>query len=314
MLEETGSTWILLAIILSALALLTGIAAVLGKAARYRKYIDIADTLKSRVRIWWGMSIVFAVAALTGGIGSVLVFGFTSFLLLREFITITPTRQSDYGALFLAFFVILPLQYYLLWNGWYGLFIILIPVYGFLLIPLRMAVAGDAHGFLERAAKIQWALMICVYCVSHAPALLKINFGGDPGLGLRLLLYLCVIVQANDVVQTLCLQGQERQSEKMTGAAFLSGLFLSATLGLSLSWATHFSVLQSVGMAVLIMLMGTAGNICYAAIVQDRGKPGIVVVQTRPPMIERIISLCFAAPIFFHITRFFFTNRPPIPF
>src|SRR5213592_4049989 len=112
------------------------------------------------IRAWWVMVFVFGLALLTGGFGSVILFRLTSFLALREFITLTPTKLSDHRSLFWAFFIITPLQYYLVAARWYGLFVVLIPVYAFLFIPIRSVIGGDCERFLERTAQIQWALMV----------------------------------------------------------------------------------------------------------------------------------------------------------
>ena len=127
--------------------------------------------LNARINAWWLMVAVFGGALLVGRIASVVLFALMSFLALREFVTLTPTRRGDHRSLFWAFFVILPVHYWLLAVQWYGLLVIFIPVYAFLFIPIRSALAGDSECFLERTAKIQWGLMVCVYFVSHAPAL-----------------------------------------------------------------------------------------------------------------------------------------------
>ncbi|RLD10884.1 MAG: phosphatidate cytidylyltransferase [Chlamydiae bacterium] len=309
MLKEIDITWILFAGILSLLFLVSIVGQIFKQMVSNEKMSAMVKVFNERVGLWWAMCGVFTVAAFTGGLGSIIVFGLTSFLLLREFITITPTRKGDHHTLFWVFFIILPLQYFFLLRDWYGMFIILIPVYAFLFIPLRIAITGETHGFMERTAKIQWALMICIYCISHAPALLKVDFPGEPKMGLRLLLFLCLIVQTNDITQRVF-----SYVHRNNGAKLVAGLVVSTILGASLWWATPFSILQSAAMAALIVFMGTAGNFCYAAMVQDRNKPGVVVVQTRQNVTERVISLCFAAPVFFHIARYYFTNRPPIAF
>ena len=309
MVKEIDITWILFAGILLLLLLASIAGQLFKRMVSDDKTSEIIKIFNQRVRLWWAMCAVFVVAAFSGGLGSIIIFCLTSFLLLREFITITPTRKGDHHTLFWVFFIILPLQYFFLWCNWYGMFIILIPVYAFLFIPLRIAITGDAHGFMERAAKIQWALMICIYCISHAPALLKVDFPGEPKMGLRLLLFLCLIVQTNDITQLIFSHVHKNKIVKL-----IVGLFVSTILGASLWWATPFSILQAAAMAALIVFMGTAGSFCYAAMVLDRNKPGVVVVQTRQTMTERVISLCFAAPVFFHIARYYFTNRPPITF
>lgn len=155
------------------------------------------ENLIARLNAWWWMVAIVGVAVLSGLRGSLVLFGLLSFLALREFITLVPTRRGDHRALFWSFFIITPVQYILIAMHWYGLFTIFIPAWVFLLLPTRMALAGDTECFLERAAKVQWGLMICVYCLSCAPALLMRS--GTQGA--RLLLYLIVIDQMSDVLQ-----------------------------------------------------------------------------------------------------------------
>jgi phosphatidate cytidylyltransferase len=149
--------------------------------------------LNARTRAWWIMVAIFGLAMATGGLGSIILFGLTSFLALREFITLTPTRPGDHRSLFWIFFIVLPLQYYLIDIKWYGLFSIFIPVYAFLLIPIRSVLAGDCENFLERTAKIQWGLMVCVYCVSHVPALLSLKIPGYDGQNGKLMFYFVLV-------------------------------------------------------------------------------------------------------------------------
>src|SRR5207247_6889624 len=96
--------------------------------------------------------------------------------------------------------VVTPLQYVILARQWYGMFAIFIPVYAFLFLPLRSAVAGDCERFLERTAKIQWGLMVCVYCVSHAPALLLLDIPGYAGQNAKLLFYFVLVVELSAVL------------------------------------------------------------------------------------------------------------------
>src|ERR1700744_4640802 len=167
--------------VLAILAISSIVGWLLGRRALDEKSRVTVQNLNARIRAWWAMVVIFGLALATGKIGSVILFALTSFLALREFITLTPTRPGDHRTLFWVFFVILPLQYYLVGIEWYGLFSILIPVYAFLFIPIRSAMAGDCENFLERTAKIQWGLMVCVYCVSHIPALLILKIPGYEG-------------------------------------------------------------------------------------------------------------------------------------
>ena len=158
---------------LLAVASVTG--AILGRTVRSESGRATIANANARIKAWWVMAAVVAAALLFGSVTATVLFGLLSLLALREFITITPTRRGDHATLFWSFFVVTPLQYVLIGIGWYGLFSILIPVYAFLFVPIRSALAGDTERFLERTAKIQWGLMVCVYCVSHAPALLMLE-------------------------------------------------------------------------------------------------------------------------------------------
>ncbi|MGA2543511.1 MAG: phosphatidate cytidylyltransferase [Verrucomicrobiota bacterium] len=272
------------------------------------------QNLNARIRAWWMMVAVFGLAMATGGIGSVVLFALTSFLALREFVTLTPTRLGDHRSLFWVFFVILPLQYYLIAIKWYGLFSIMIPVYAFLLVPIRSALAGDCENFLERTAKIQWGLMICVYCVSYVPALLSLNIPGYEGQNGKLMFYFVLVAQISDVLQYVWGKTLGRHkiaptvSPNKTWEGFIGGIVCASLLGAGLWWATPFTPLQSGGMSLAITLMGFGGGLVMSAIKRDRGvKDYGHLIEGHGGVMDRIDSLCFAAPVFFHLTRYFFT-------
>jgi phosphatidate cytidylyltransferase len=150
--------------------------------------------------VWLG-AVVFWCAWMTGPLGATLLFAVFSFLVLREFITLAHTRRSDHRSLILAFFVALPVQYVLVGTQHFDLFTVFIPVYVFLAIPVSSALAGDPERFLERNAKIQWGIMVCVYGLSHAPALLLLQFPGHEGRGAFLVFFLVMVAACGQIVQ-----------------------------------------------------------------------------------------------------------------
>jgi phosphatidate cytidylyltransferase len=269
--------------------------------------------LNDRVRAWWVMCAVFAIALLTREIGAVLLFALISFLALREFITLTPTRHGDHRTLLWVFFIVTPIQYWLVWSERYGLFTIFIPVYAFLLVPTRNAIAGDTEHFLERTATIQWALMICVYCVSYAPALLTLRIRDYEHENAKLLAFLVIVVQSSDVAQYIWgkLFGRRRiapaVSPNKTWEGFAGGVLTATLIGTGLWWLTPFAPWQAALMSVVIALMGFAGGLTMSAIKRDRGiKDFGALIAGHGGVLDRIDSLCFAAPVFFHLTRYFF--------
>ncbi|TCO81944.1 phosphatidate cytidylyltransferase [Plasticicumulans lactativorans] len=272
------------------------------------------ENLNARIRAWWVMVLVFALALAGGRTGATVLFGVMSFLALREFVTLTPARRGDHESLFWSFFVFLPLHYWLVGTAWYGLFTILIPVYAFLFLPLRSALNADTRGFLERTAKIQWGLMVCVYCVSHAPALLMLDIPGYAGHNAQLLVWLVLVVQMSDVLQYVCgkLWGRRpivpKLSPSKTVEGFVGGIAAASAIGAALWWVTPFAPWQAGLIALLVTLLGFAGGLVMSAIKRDVGvKDFGAILEGHGGMLDRIDSLCFAAPVFFHVVRYWFT-------
>ena len=304
--------WLMVGVV-GVLVVSTAIGQVLRRRARTDAARETVANLNARVAAWWVMAATFGVASLIGGIASIVLFAFLSFLALREFITLSPTGRADHRALAWSFFVVTPFQYILVGIEWYGLFSILIPVYVFLLLATRLVLSGDTERFLERTATIQWGLMACVYCVSYAPALLLLDIEGyDSGSG-KLLLFLVLVVQASDVLQYTWgkLLGRRRIapsiSPNKTWEGFVGGVACATLLGAALWWATPFNPLVAAAMALLIALAGFAGGLVMSAIKRDRGvKDFGTLLPGHGGILDRIDSLLFAAPLFFHVTRFFY--------
>ena len=296
---------------------LLAIASLLGALLRVRATSDagraVVENLVSRVRAWWVMVAIFAVAFLAGPIATLVLFGCMSFFALREFVTLSPSRPADHVPLFLSFFVLIPLQYALIGYDWYGLFAILIPVYAFLVLPAIAALAGDPGDYLERTAKTQWAIMVTVYCVSHTPALLLLHIPGYEGQDALLIFFLLLVTQLSDVLQYVFgkLLGRTRLAPNVSPSKTLEGLIgggLAATaIGGAMYWITPFTPLEALGMSFVIVVMGFLGGLTLSAVKRSLGvKDWGAMIEGHGGMLDRVDSLSFAAPIFFHLTRFFF--------
>ena len=296
------------------LALASVVTAVLKSRQPAGQPGNVVANLDARVRAWWAMVAIVAVALAIGEIGTVVLFGLLSFFALREFITLAPTRAADHRTLFWAFFVITPVQYVLVARDWYGLFSIFIPVYAFLFVPIRSALAGETTDFLARTARTQWALMVCVYCVSHVPALLMLKIPNFENGNARLLLFFLIIVQLSDVLQyvwgKLC--GRRKiapvLSPSKTWEGFVGGVLSASAVGAALWWATPFAPWQAALFSLGITLMGFFGGLVMSAIKRDRGvKDYGNLIEGHGGVMDRIDSICFAAPVFFHVVRYCYT-------
>ena len=269
------------------------------------------DNLNARMRSWWVMCLIFGLTLVVGPTGSLVLFGLISFFALREYLSLVATRRADHHTLFWTFFIFTPLQYYLLSIRWLGFFIV-IPVYAFLFIPAAMALAGDSKAFLERAAKIQWGLMLCVYCLSYAPALLTLQIPGYAP-DAKLLLFLVIVDQLSDVLQYVFgkLLGRHKIvpaiSPNKTWEGFLGGTLSAAAIGTAMWWLTPFSIPVAAVISLTITLLGFAGGLVMSAIKRDLGvKDYGTMIGGHGGILDRMDSLIFAAPVFFHIVRFFY--------
>jgi len=306
-------TWGLVGGVLAALGLATLAGQLLAKQADSGLNPAVVRNFNLRVRAWWLMCSLLAAAVLVGDTATVVLFGMISFWALREFITVTPTRLSDHRALFLIFFVFTPLQYVLIGLDNYDLFSVMIPVYAFLFVPARVAFAGDYKRFLERTAKIQAGLMICVYCLSHAPALLKLTGSHDHNV--QLLFFFVITTQLGDAVQFGFGRLWGRRviaaaiSPNRTWEGMIGGIAVNALLGAALCFATPFNAWQAAAMAAVTTLTGFAGSMTMSAIKRDRGvKDYGTLVEGHGGVLDRIDSLCFAAPVFYHLAKTLFVN------
>lgn len=296
-------------VVLLALASLVG--AVLEHRATKPESIATVRNLNARTRSWWVMVLVVGGAILAGHTATVVLFAILSFMALREFWTLTPSRRGDHYALFLSFFVVLPYHYYLLAIEWYGMFIIFIPVYAFLLLPAVATLMGDTNEFLARSAKVQWGLMLTVFAISHAPALLMLDTGVPSAL---LIVYLIIVVQLSDVFQYVWgkLIGKHRFSPNISPNKTIEGLVgggLSAILvGTMLHRMTPFSPLQAAAVSTVIVVAGFFGGFVLSAIKRDlKAKDWGYIIEGHGGVLDRVDSLTFAAPLFFHVTRYWFT-------
>jgi phosphatidate cytidylyltransferase len=290
------------------------VGAVLARRVTSESGAATVENLNARIKAWWAMIAIFAVCYALGFTATVLLFALTSFYTLREFISLTPTQRADHVPLAFAFYVLLPLQYWLVWSDWYGLFAILIPVYGFLLLPSLSSLQGDPVNFLPRVSRIQWAVMLTVYCISHAPALVLLPVPGYEGQGFLLLFFLTAVVQFSDVMQYVFgkLMGKTKLAPVISPSKTVEGLLgggLSAmALGAALWWITPFSPPVAAAMAGLIVIAGFLGGLSLSAVKRSMGaKDWGTMVQGHGGVLDRMDSVSFAAPVFFHLTRYFYT-------
>ncbi len=265
----------------------------------------------------WLMVVVFWVAWAAGNTVATVLFALIAFFALREFITLSPTRRADHRALVLAFFIVLPVQFWLAATRHFDLFTVFIPVYVFFALPVASALGGDTKGFLERNAKLQWGIAVCVYGLSHIPALLLLDFSRREwtGKGAFLVFFLVIVVQTCMLVQHVLTRRLGRApsipavSQSFNWFPWLLGMLVGSILGAALSFITPFDPLQAIALAFLACAAGSLGRLVMKALKRDRGVPAWghrASVTGANGLLDRVDALCFAAPVFFHSVRWYF--------
>ena len=270
--------------------------------------------LGQRIRSWWIMVGVFSVAILVNRTVSIVFLALVAFLAFKEYLAMVTTRRADRRVVFWAFLAI-PVQFYWVAIGWYGMFIVFIPVFMFLLLPARMVLIGDTKGFLKAVGTLHWGLMTTVFSISHAAYLLVLPAAVNPHAGgAGLLFFLIFLTQFNDVAQFTWgkLFGRTKiapnLSPSKTVEGFVGGALSATALGAALSWLTPFGVAGAAALSFVIVLMGFFGGLVMSAIKRDRGvKDWGHMIAGHGGFIDRLDSVVFSAPVFFHLVRFFWS-------
>jgi len=310
---------LLFVILFGLLLLVSAGAALQGLRERSGLQEDGRQRFERELRATWIGAVVFWAAWISGPGGATILFGVISFLALREYITLLKTGRGDHRSLLLAFFAVLPMQYLLMANRNFDSFSVFIPVYVFLAIPVVSALAGDPQRFLERNAKIQWGIMVCVYGLSHAPALVLLDFPQSKGRGAFLLFFLVMVVAVAKMAQTVASRRLRRRpvarhiDRSFSYRAWALGTLAAALLGAALCWITPFEAGQAMAMAAIAAAAGTLGEFVMSALKKDAGVRywgNTSSVTGAVGLLDRVAPLCFAAPVFFHSVRWYFQLKP----
>lgn len=301
-------------IALAAIFLVLISASVLVRVIERRRSDPEPSELYLRIRSWWWMIGVLSVALLVGRTAMIVLFAFVSYLALKEYLSITPTRRADRSVLFWVYLAV-PVQYVFVGINWYGMFIIFVPVYMFLVLPAAMVLNGETKGFQKAAGTLHWGLMTTVFAVSHAAFLLAVPPPDSAaGTGAGLLVTLLILTEFNDVAQYVWgkLFGRHKIIPKVspnkTWEGFLGGVFTTVAMSVLLCLTlTPVQLPHAVLIGVLIAVAGFVGDLTISAIKRDLDlKDTGATIPGHGGILDRIDSLTFTAPLFFHIVRYFY--------
>lgn len=292
-----------------------GVATLVAWWLKGRADAGLVRNLQDRIRAWWGMIAVLGLAAMIGPVALILLFAGLSVFAFRELVAVAGSGRNDPWSEAIALRLVLPAQYVLVLIGWYGLFAVLIPVYAFLTLALASALRGPVEGFVHRVAASQWGLMVGVFCLSHLPALTMLQIPGHEARGVLLVVWVIVTVQLSDVLQYVFgkLFGRRpvapRLSPSKTWEGLAGGTLSAACVGALMHWLTPWGMGMAFVLALLLVALGFAGGLILSAMKRDRGvKDWGNVIPGHGGIVDRVDSLVFAAPVFFHVVRFFWST------
>ncbi|MCI5144960.1 MAG: phosphatidate cytidylyltransferase [Candidatus Electrothrix sp. AR3] len=269
--------------------------------------------LRQRIQSWWIMIGLLFFFLLTGETLSIVFFGFLSFLALKEFLSIVPTRYADRRVIFWAYLAI-PIQYYWVSMHWYGMFIIFIPVYIFLLLPMRMVLTGETKGFIRSAGIIHWAVMLTVFSSSHIAYLLTLPVQNIDAGNLGLVLFLVFITELNDVSQYIWGKsfGKHRIIPKISPNKTWEG-FIGGAVTVTCCASFLAPVLTPLHMGhgffagLLLSGSGFIGDVVLSSVKRDLHiKDSGTLIPGHGGILDRMDSLFYTAPLFFHFIYYLY--------
>jgi phosphatidate cytidylyltransferase len=270
--------------------------------------------LQQRMTSWCWMVGIFALVLGLNHSIALFFFGFLSFLAFKEYISLIPTRRADRRVLFWAYLAIV-IQYYWISIHWYIMFLIFIPIYAFLFLPMRMVIAGETQGFLKAIGTLHWGLMLTVFSLGHLAYLLMLPDRGNPIAGSAgLLLYLVFLTEINDIAQYIWGKSFGRHpvtptvSPNKTWEGLLGGIITTTTLAIAIApWLTPFDWIHALGIGAIVSCAGFIGDVTISALKRDLGvKDSGSSIPGHGGILDRIDSLTYTAPLFFHFTVYFY--------
>ena len=316
--QQVGALFVIvfgLLLLASAMAFMLSLREYTDEALAERRRKDL-KSINGVIRTSWLMVLVFWIGWISGDWVALTLFGLVSFFALREFLPLSPTRLGDHRSLVLAFFVVLPVQYWLVGSGHFDMFAVFIPVYVFLALPLVSALANDPLRFLERNAKLQWGIMVCIYGMSHVPALLMLKFPGYDNKNAFMVFFLVLVVQICMVTQHFASRRLQRPpvapaiSQSFNWRSWGIGMAVASLCGALLGGITPWVPGTAFAFSFIACLAGSMGHFVMKALKRDRGIPswGAEGRSTTGAggLLDRVDALCFAAPVFFHSARWYF--------
>jgi phosphatidate cytidylyltransferase len=218
------------------------------------------------------------------------------FVALKEYFTLVDVRWQDRWAL-LGAYASIPFTIYFIQINWYGMFIISVPVYAFLVIPFLVALGGkETKGSVLSVGMIDFGLFLFVYCVGHLGYLALYSTWW--ALAVVAAVLVCDLVAC--LVQTARAPGLGRTAVRCLVAAPVSVLLF---WGLS-DW-TDIPLRHSIALGLMIPVLASIGRFTIAHLEVDLGIDRVRAVPGKGLYVDALRSFLYVSPVAFHYLRYF---------
>jgi phosphatidate cytidylyltransferase len=270
---------------LSILVILKDVLRAPARAEAYLKYL-------------WMYFLVFTTAKLLSFTVAVWLLALVSFVTLREYFSLLAIRLQDRWGLWGAYLAI-PFMFYFIQIDNYGMFIVSIPIYVFLIIPFLVALGGEqTEGTVFSIGVIDFGLFLMVFCAGHIGYLMIIS------------IWAAVLLVLNVAICdgiAFVLASFKRKPWKGNILRYLVAIPFTAALSITLSNWISIPWLHALILGAMIPAVVAVGRYAMTYIETDLGIAYDYDNLRKGRLINSSCSLLFAAPVVFHYIRYFLT-------
>lgn len=279
-------------------ATLLAVALLLTLLLAVSRWSRIRVPLRGHLPTVWLCVLALGLAELVAFEAGIWLLAVLCFLALKEYFTLVDLRWQDRWAVLGAYASIAFMTWFIQID-WYGMFIISIPVYAFLVIPFLVALGGkEPRGSVLSIGVIDFGLFLFVYCVGHLGYLAL--YSSWAALAVLLAAWISDLV-AHRVAEARA-PGLGRTALRCLVAAPLTALlFWSAR-----TW-TGIPSEHSIALGLLVPVLAAIGRFTIAYIEADLGIDRKRAVPGKGVFVDALRSHLYVLPVAFHYFRYFVT-------
>lgn len=261
-----------------------------GRGGRFRG-------LPGWVGLWWFMAAVLVLLSNSRRWISFPLLAFMMFASLRAYFSVAPVRPRDRYAILVSYLSI-PLILWTALTGAVNLFLAVVPVVLFLVVPVFLVYGTTERGLLGSMGRMLIGVIFFVFCIAHLALLAGPAHGG-------LLELFGVLVLASELPQRLAGRPHPGTPWARPLAGIVAGMVLATGLGSALSPLAGLGAVAGGQAGLLVSVAVTLGALVSEAVATDLELTTSAAVIGRGATMTRMVPAAYAAPVFFHYVTYF---------